>query len=203
MCFYNKYYGKWKWMYLYSFSPSHTHTSFQFLPCTGGMVDKVSSKVTCENSEHYSNRRQISSGLFACFWIIYHKRDVHTQDCVQRQAMSLVLTWITLYQVICIHVFINAINSYLMSSWAFLVAQSVKNLPAVQETRMWSLGWEDPWRRKCQPIPVSLPGKSHGQRSLVGCSPWVRRVGHNWATNTYLHLMSSFYGKILYETITQ
>ena len=203
MCFYNKYYGKWKWIYLYSFSPSHTHTSFQFLRCTGGMVDKVSSKVTCENSEHYSNRRQISSGLFACFWIIYHKRDVHTQDCVQRQAMSLVLTWITLYQVICIHVFINAINSYLMSSWASLVAQSVKNLPAVQETRMWSLGWEDPWRRKCQPIPVSLPGKSHGQRSLVGCSPWGRRVGHNWATNTYLHLMSSFYGKTLYETITQ
>ena len=148
MCFYNKYYGKWKWMYLYSFSPSHTHTSFQFLPCTGGMVDKVSSKVTCENSEHYSNRRQLSSGLFACFWIIYHKRDVHTQDCVQRQAMSLVLTWITLYQVICIHVFINAINSYLMSSWASLVAQSVKNLPAVQETRMWSLGWEDPLEKE-------------------------------------------------------
>ena len=29
-----------------------------------------------------------------------------------------------------------------------------------------------PWRRKWQPTPVSLPGKSHGQRSLVGCSPW-------------------------------
>ena len=29
-----------------------------------------------------------------------------------------------------------------------LVAQSVKNLPAVQETRVQSLGWEDPWRRK-------------------------------------------------------
>ena len=28
------------------------------------------------------------------------------------------------------------------------------------------------WRRKCQPTPVFLPGKSHGQRSLVGCSPW-------------------------------
>ena len=32
-----------------------------------------------------------------------------------------------------------------------------------------------PRSRKWQPTPVFLPGKSHGQRSLVGCSPW----GHN------------------------
>ena len=31
-----------------------------------------------------------------------------------------------------------------------------------------------PWRRKWQPTPVSLPGKSHGQGSLVGCSSWGR-----------------------------
>ena len=35
-----------------------------------------------------------------------------------------------------------------------------------------SLKWKKKWRRKWQPTPVSLPGKSHGQRSLVGCSPW-------------------------------
>ena len=29
-----------------------------------------------------------------------------------------------------------------------------------------------PQRRQWQPTPVLLPGKSHGQRSLVGCSPW-------------------------------
>ena len=29
-----------------------------------------------------------------------------------------------------------------------------------------------PWRRQRQPTPVLLPGKSHGWRSLVGCSPW-------------------------------
>ena len=34
------------------------------------------------------------------------------------------------------------------------------------------LGREDPWRRKWQPTPVFLPGKSHGQRSLEGYSPW-------------------------------
>ena len=29
-----------------------------------------------------------------------------------------------------------------------------------------------PWRREWQPTPVFLPGKSHGQRSLVGYGPW-------------------------------
>ena len=31
------------------------------------------------------------------------------------------------------------------------------------------------WRRQWPPTPVLLPGKSHGQRSLVGCSPWGRK----------------------------
>ena len=29
----------------------------------------------------------------------------------------------------------------------------------------------NPWRRAWQPTPVFLPGESHGQRSLAGCSP--------------------------------
>ena len=33
-----------------------------------------------------------------------------------------------------------------------------------------------PWRRTWQPAPVVFPRKSHGQGSLAGCSPWVRRV---------------------------
>ena len=40
-----------------------------------------------------------------------------------------------------------------------------------------------PWRRKWQPPPVFLPGESHGQRSLVGYSPWGhKRAGYNLAT---------------------
>ena len=35
------------------------------------------------------------------------------------------------------------------------------------------------WRRKWQPTPVRLPGKSQGWRSLVGYSPWGHRVGHD------------------------
>ena len=38
-----------------------------------------------------------------------------------------------------------------------------------------------PWRRKWQPTPVFLPGESQGRRSLVGCSLWGCRVGHNWS----------------------
>ena len=55
---------------------------------------------------------------------------------------------------------------------ASLVTQTVKTLSAMLETRVQSLGWEDPWRRKWQPTPVFLPGKSHGQRSLAGYHPW-------------------------------
>ena len=45
-----------------------------------------------------------------------------------------------------------------------------------------------PWSRKWQPIPVFLSGKFHGQRSLVGYSPWGHRVGYNWVTDhTHTH----------------
>ena len=37
---------------------------------------------------------------------------------------------------------------YLFYLWTSLVAQSVKNLPAMQETRVWSLGWEDPLEKE-------------------------------------------------------
>ena len=53
---------------------------------------------------------------------------------------------------------------------ASLVAQSVKSLPAMQETQVQSPGWEDPLEKK--PTPVFLPGEFHEQRSLVGYSPW-------------------------------
>ena len=42
----------------------------------------------------------------------------------------------------------------------------------MQKTQVWSLVGNIPWRRKWQPTPVVLPGKSHGRRSLVGYSPW-------------------------------
>ena len=52
----------------------------------------------------------------------------------------------------------------------------VKNPPAnVRHKRLGFDPWvgKIPWRRKWQPIPVFLPGKSHGQKSLAGNSPWA------------------------------
>ena len=43
-----------------------------------------------------------------------------------------------------------------------------------------------PWRRKWQPTPVFLPGKSHGQKSLVSYSPWGRKESD---TTEQLHFL--------------
>ena len=59
-------------------------------------------------------------------------------------------------------------NKQIYKSTASPVAQWCKNLPAMQETRVRSLGQEDSLERKRQPTPVFLPGESHGQRSLGG-----------------------------------
>ena len=47
----------------------------------------------------------------------------------------------------------------------------LKNLPAVQESHVSSLGQEDPLEKEMKTTPVFLPGKSPGQRYLVACSP--------------------------------
>ena len=58
-----------------------------------------------------------------------------------------------------------------------MVALMVKNLPAMQEPQVRSLGWigKIPWRKEWQPTPIFLPGEFHGQRSLAGYSPWGRK----------------------------
>ena len=51
------------------------------------------------------------------------------------------------------------------------MAQIVKNLPAMQMTRVRSLGWEDLLEKGMATTPVFFPGESHGQRNLAGYSP--------------------------------
>ena len=64
----------------------------------------------------------------------------------------------------------------LMQTWASQLALVVKNLPA--SSRRCKRHGFDPWvgkmhwRRKWQPTPVFLSGKSRGQRSLASCSLW-------------------------------
>ena len=71
-----------------------------------------------------------------------------------------------------IYKFLSEITSDISLNWALHVAQMVKNLPAVQETQVQSLGWEDRLEKEMATHSRILPGKSHGQRSLVDCSQW-------------------------------
>ena len=76
----------------------------------------------------------------------------------------------------------------------------VKNLPAMQETQetqVWSLDWEDPWRRKWQPIPVFCPGKFHGNRILVGTCPRVCKiVGHLERLSTHIKICITLVSRV-------
>ena len=75
--------------------------------------------------------------------------------------------------------------AYTFPNIGFLSDSVVKNLPAVQETLVQSLGQEDPLEKELTTHSHILPGKSYGQRSLVGYSPWGRkRVRQDLVTKT-------------------
>ena len=56
------------------------------------------------------------------------------------------------------------------TSWASLVAQTVKRLPAMWESGVRFLGREDPLEKEMAIHSALLLGKSHGRRSLIGYS---------------------------------
>ena len=58
------------------------------------------------------------------------------------------------------------------NSWGFM---PLLDLPAMWETWVRSLGQEDPLEKEMATTPVFVPGKSHGQRSLVGYSLWSHK----------------------------
>ena len=62
-----------------------------------------------------------------------------------------------------------------------LVAQTVKNLPAMREIRVWCLGWEGPLEEGMATHSSSLPGESPWTEEPGGLqSIRSQRVGHNW-----------------------
>ena len=63
---------------------------------------------------------------------------------------------------------------YLWLIRASLLAQMVENPPAMRETWVQTLGWEDPWRRAWQLTPVFLPGES----------PWTEESGRLKSTGS-------------------
>ena len=67
-----------------------------------------------------------------------------------------------------------------------LVAQMVKCLSTMQETWVQSLGWEDPLEKEMATHSSTVARKIHGQRSLVGYSPWGLKESD---TTERLHFM--------------
>ena len=78
--------------------------------------------------------------------------------------------------------------------WVLALAAHILNWGCL-EGRLWKKDWVwvayPGWRRQWHPIPVLLPGKSHGWRSLVGCSPWGTKSQTRLATSlslfTFMH----------------
>ena len=74
--------------------------------------------------------------------------------------------------------------------WASLVAQMVKNSPAVQETRVWSLGWEDPLAKGMATLSIILAWRIPGTEAPGGLqSLGSQRVRQDWVTNTYNQIL--------------
>ena len=66
----------------------------------------------------------------------------------------------------------------LQYSWASLVAQLVENLPAMQETRVWPLGWEDPLEKGKATHASILAWRIRGTIQSMGS----QKVRHHWVT---------------------
>ena len=100
-------------------------------------------------------------------------------------------------------IFNNSMNCEIatgyLHKWGFPGGASGKQ-PNCQCRRRWLDPWvrKIPWKREWQPTPVFLPGKFHGQRSLVGYSPWGHKeLGMTEQLSTYLSvLLIAFKSKI-------
>ena len=76
----------------------------------------------------------------------------------------------------------------LQYSWASLVAQLVKNTPAMWETGVPPLSWEDPLEEGKATLQYSGLENPHGQKSLVGCSPWGGKEQDTTERHSLWHL---------------
>ena len=79
-------------------------------------------------------------------------------------------------------------NKLLRRLWASLVAQMVKNLPEMQETRVWSLGWEDPLEKKMATHSSILAWRIPGTEEPDKVQTMrLQGVWHYWVINTHTH----------------
>ena len=67
---------------------------------------------------------------------------------------------------------LHLVEPFAPGRWVSLVVQMVKNSSVLQETRVQSLGPEDPLEEGMETYSIFLPGEFHGHKSLEGYSPW-------------------------------
>ena len=131
--------------------------SIQHPYCTDRYCQKI---VIISKSISVTMMRKIHKYVFSCckfYWKKKKQHSIHTST----------LTFFLLFWIPNLSFIIT-----LMVFFGFPWILTVTNLPAIWETWVQNLSWEESLERAWQPTPVSLPGQSHEQRSLVGYSPW-------------------------------
>ena len=106
---------------------------------------------------------------------MFSLRPVFIQDMTKGHGYKVILK--------CVHFFLSkkdGIDWDASISIYFVFIWSIGGFPGGSDGKKICLqcgrpGVRFPWRRECLPTPVFLPGEFHGQRSLVGYSPWGRK----------------------------
>jgi len=102
---------------------------------------------------------------------------VHTCTCFHPPSQSMSFAWC-----------INPFSFQVIMDMYDPVAQMVKNLPAIQETRVWSLGQEDPLEKEVATHSSTLAWRIPWTEEPGGLwSMGSQRVGHDFVTNFHFH----------------
>ena len=139
---------------------------------TFSRMNKTQTEIACakvpENGSACEMRKS-ADVVYCCSWMIC-KKHLHYYFIKTIQISNILSSFVVKYS----------------NSWASLVAQLVKNLPALRETWVRSLGWEDPLGKAWQQTVVFLPGEPPWTEEPGGLqSMGLQRVRHDWAMNTF------------------
>ena len=130
-----------------SFKPTFSLSSFTFIKRLFSTDHRIGQK----EIEEIQIRKEVKLSLFIAGMILYIE---NIKDATKK--------------------LLELVNNFSKASntKAPLVVQTVKRLPTCGRPRFNPWVGKILWRRKWQPAPLFLPGKSHGQSSLVRYSPW-------------------------------
>ena len=79
---------------------------------------------------------------------------------------------------------------YIYTTWASLIAQSVKYLPAMMETQVRFLGWEDPLEKEMATHSSILAWRIPWTESLAGYSPWGHKSETRLSNQTTIYYLA-------------